>query len=242
MIIDGIVVLFNPSKDVINNIKSYQPLLNKLFVVDNSNDINKEVVDDLTKLDNVIYYSLNGNKGIAKALKEGMKLSISDKADMTLTMDQDSIFPTDKFDDIVHILSENINKYAIIGLNFNSTDVEKKLVETNLWLTSGNFINNSDYLLIEGFKEELFIDWVDFDLCEQFYTIGKKVAYINEISIKHTIGNPIEFKFFGKTKHAMNHSLIRYYYRYRNGLYLYKKNKKFYRKKYLHDLYIDKKS
>ena len=99
---------------------------------------------------------------------------------------------------------------------------------------------NEDYQKIEGFKEELFIDWVDFDLCEQFYSIGKKVGYINEVSLLHTMGNPESHNLLGKTVTALNHPLIRYYYRYRNGLYLYKRNKKFFKKKYKHDIIIDR--
>ena len=240
MIIDGVVVLYNPEDAVYDNIKSYAPFLHRLFVLDNSDEKNSSLIAKLSEFKNVAYISLAGNKGIAKALKEGMQLSLSDKADFTLTMDQDSIFPTERINEVTEYLIKYQNEYAIIGLNVNKDEKEAKLVDVHELLTSGNFINNKFYQQIEGFKEELFIDYVDFDLCEQFSRIGKKIGYINNISIKHMIGNPIEFKFFGKTYHALNHNPIRYYYRYRNALYLYKQNRKFYRKKYKHDLYIDK--
>ena len=240
MIINGVVVLYNPGEEVIENIKSYQSFCHKLFVMDNSLEVNDKVVNILKEFPNVVYTSLNGNKGIAKALKEGMKLSIKDKSDYTLTMDQDSVFPTDKLDVIKDYIEKYSNEYAIIGLNFNSESREAKLVEEKYLLTSGNFIKNEDYEKIEGFKEELFIDWVDFDLDEQFYHIGKKVGYINEVSLKHTMGNPETHKLMGKKVTALNHSLVRYYYRYRNGLYLYKRNKKYYKKKYKHDIIIDR--
>ena len=225
MIIDGVVVLYNPDKAVVENIKSYQSFLRKLFVIDNSTSYNEEVINKLKEYPNIVYVSLDGNKGIAKALKEGLELSIKDKADFTLTMDQDSIFPSDKLDVVKTYLEKYSGEYAIIGLNFNSDSKEAKLVEEQFLLTSGNFIKNEDYQKIEGFKEELFIDWVDFDLCEQFYSIGKKVGYINEVSLLHTMGNPESHNLLGKTVTALNHPLIRYYYRYRNGLYLYKRNK-----------------
>ena len=155
-------------------------------------------------------------------------------------MDQDSVFPTDKLDVIKGYIERYSGEYAIIGLNFNSESTETKLVEEKFLLTSGNFIKNEDYEKIEGFKEELFIDWVDFDLDEQFYRIGKKVGYVNEVSLKHTMGNPETHKLMGKKVTALNHSLVRYYYRYRNGLYLYKRNKKYYKKKYKHDIIIDR--
>lgn len=240
MIINGVVVLYNPGEEVIENIKSYQSFCRKLFVMDNSTYVNQKVVSILKEFSNVVYVCLEGNKGIAKALKEGMKLSIEDKSDYTLTMDQDSIFPTGKLDIVKDYINKYKDEYAIIGLNFNSDSTEPKLIEEKFLLTSGNFINNEDYQKIEGFKEELFIDWVDFDLDEQFYQIGKKVCYINEVSLVHAIGNPKSHKLMGKTVTALNHSLVRYYYRYRNGLYLYKRNKEYYKKKYKHDIIIDR--
>ena len=178
MIIDGVVVLYNPDKAVVENIKSYQSFLRKLFVIDNSTSYNEEVINKLKEYPNIVYVSLDGNKGIAKALKEGLELSIKDKADFTLTMDQDSIFPSEKLDVVKTYLEKYSSEYATIGLNFNSDSKEAKLVEEQFLLTSGNFIKNEDYQKIEGFKEELFIDWVDFDLCEQFYSIGKKLAIL----------------------------------------------------------------
>ncbi len=240
MTINGVVVLYNPDIAVIENIKSYQSFCHKLFVIDNSTSYNEEVINSLKEFKNVEYLSLKGNQGIAKALKEGMALSILDKADYTLTMDQDSLFPTDKLDVIKSYLEKYSSEYAIIGLNFNSESSESKLIEEHFLLTSGNFIKNDDYQKIKGFKEELFIDWVDFDLDEQFYSIGKKVGYINEVSLIHKMGNPESHKLMGKEVTALNHPLVRYYYRYRNGLYLYKRNKKYFKKKYKHDIIIDR--
>lgn len=240
MTINGVVVLYNPDIVVVENIKSYQSFCHKLFVMDNSTSYNEEVIKKLKEFNNVRYVSLGGNKGIAKALKEGLALSLEDNADYTLTMDQDSVFPTEKLDIVNGYIERYSKEYAIIGLNFNSDSTEPKLVEEHFLLTSGNFIRNEDYKKIEGFKEELFIDWVDFDLDEQFYSIGKKVGYINEVSLVHKMGNPETHKLMGKEVTALNHPLVRYYYRYRNGLYLYKRNKKYYKKKYKHDIIIDR--
>ena len=238
MKIDGIVVLYNPEMDVYDNISRYINLVNHLFVMDNADKKNEELNIKLKEHKNVTYVDLNGNKGIAQALKDGMDLAIKDGADYALTMDQDSKFPTDKYENILKYITDN-QDYGIIGLNFNKTEDETPgLVDFEFWLTSGNFIKVSDYKNVRGFNPELFIDCVDFDLYEQFWSKGIKMAYINEISIIHKIGNAEKHKFFGKTVEAMNHgSLVRYYYRYRNITYLYRYvNKKFYKKQYLKDM------
>ena len=229
MKIDGVVVLYNPEDSIYENILSSQKVLSKLFVIDNSTSPNIKIVEQLKKLNNVEYVSLNGNQGIGKALKVGLELAVEDGADYCLTIDQDSVFPSESIDKIEAYLKDN-REYAIIATNYNGDDKETGLKEVLSWITSGNFINIDCYKQIKGFKEELFIDWVDFDLCEQFYSIGKKIAYIKEISIKHAIGEPTVIKILPFLKVTVdNHPAVRYYYYYRNFKALYKGNKKFYK-------------
>lgn len=233
MLISGIVVLYNPNEGCIENIKTYLSLLNKLYIVDNSTHDITTVLKELCKLDKTEYIKMDGNEGIAKALKVGVEKSIAEGYDFCLTMDQDSKFPQTDRENLENILSiENILDYGIIGLNFNSDNTEFKLVDIKCWLTSGNFIVLENYKKIHGFKEELFIDYVDFDLDEQFWAIGKKVAYINNLSLIHIMGNPVKKRLLFKSFTVMNYTPIRDYYRFRNALYLYKQNKKFYRSKY----------
>ena len=100
MKIDGVVVLYNPEDSIYENILSSQKVLSKLFVIDNSTSPNIKIVEQLKKLNNVEYVSLNGNQGIGKALKVGLELAVEDGADYCLTIDQDSVFPSESIDKI----------------------------------------------------------------------------------------------------------------------------------------------
>ena len=112
--------------------------------------------------------------------------------------------------------------YSVIGLNFNQKNCQSdEIVEIPCWLTSGNFVNIDTFNRIGKFDERLFIDYVDIELGYKLYKSNLKICYLKNYSLKHEIGNPIEIHLFGKTYHAMNHSPIRYYYRYRNAYYLY---------------------
>ena len=233
MKIDSVTVLYNPEAVVYDNFVRYSKFMNKAFVMDNSTQKNEDLLAKLKQLPNVVIVDMDGNKGIAQALKDGMLLAIEDKADYCLNMDQDSIFPTEQYDEILKYL-EKYPEYGIIGLNFNAKDeTQTGLVDFTIWLTSGNFIKIEDYVKVRGYNPDLFIDCVDYDLYEQFYSKGIKTAYINEISLVHTIGNQAPHRFLWKKVHANNHSLVRYYYQYRNITYLYKYvNKAFYKKTY----------
>lgn len=239
MIIDGVVVLYQPTADNISHIADYAPLINRLYVIDNSDTTSEELqnnINVLSRFKNVSIISMGTNQGIAHALRIGTEKAIMDEADFCLTMDQDSIFPTDKMSDIIKYLSRSdINDYGIIALNANYGTAEEGLIQINAVISSGNFINLRNYRKIKGFRDELFIDSVDFDLCNQFSKAEKKIAYIGEIGLGHQIGNPKYKKFFGKRCVVTNHSPIRCYYRFRNNYFLYHEDKAFYKEIYKAD-------
>lgn len=230
MKIIGCVVLYNPCIENIENIIQYIPLLDHLYVMDNSDKINEAIHEKLKGFQSVTIIDMGGNRGIGQALRQGLDYAISEKADFCLTMDQDSIFSVDKWSTIKSYLERtDIDDYGIIGLNINSDSTDAGLVHVNLLPTSGNFINIKNYLKTNGFRTDLFIDSVDYELNHQFYKIGKKLAYINEVSLGHTVGTPLYRKFFFKKVTVSNHSPIRCYYRFRNNYLLYREDKKFYR-------------
>lgn len=241
MKIAGCVVLYNPPDECLSNIDSYIGLVDVLYVLDNSTEHNPELVEKINRIDKAEYIGFGANKGIAYALKVGVGRAAELGYDFCLTMDQDSLFPTVTRAELERRFGEieNLEDYGIIGLNFNSDGKEKVLVEIDCWITSGNFIVINNYKKINGFNKDLFIDYVDFELNEQFHNIGKKIAYWQDLSLSHKIGNPVRHSFFGKKFTVMNHSPIRLYYRFRNSLYLYRRNKKFYKKLYYHNLFVD---
>lgn len=131
--------------------------------------------------------------------------------------------------------------YALVGLNFNvgEANTEGEITEVKYWFTSGIFLSLAAYDAVGGFNDDLFIDYVDIELGHRLKETGLKLCYLNQYSLTHEIGSPIAIKIFGRTYYAMNHSPVRYYYRYRNSSYLYKGDKKFYREKYFKELLIN---
>ena len=156
-------------------------------------------------------------------------------------MDQDSLFPTKYYPNILKLVNKYKTDYSVIGLNFNQDNGGlDEIIEVPYWITSGNFVNISDFMSVGGFMNELFIDYVDFELGYKFKKNGFKICYLKDFSLKHTIGNPIEIHLFGKTYHAMNHSPIRYYYRYRNAYYLYHfVDRQFFKKEYFKEMIVN---
>ena len=233
-------VLYNPNESVLTNLNSYSNCVDVSVVVDNS-DTKNEVSQSLKNDPNFIYIDMDGNKGIAAALNKGIEYLNSKNIDFALTMDQDSLFPTKYYPNILKLVNKYKTDYSVIGLNFNQDNGGlDEIIEVPYWITSGNFVNISDFMSVGGFMNELFIDYVDFELGYKFKKNGFKICYLKDFSLKHTIGNPIEIHLFGKTYYAMNHSPIRYYYRYRNAYYLYHfVDRQFFKKEYYKEMIVN---
>ena len=87
-------------------------------------------------------------------------------------------------------------------------------------MTSGNIIYLNAYQEIGGFKDWLFIDAVDLEYCLNLHKHGYKVLRLNNIIMKHNLGNYSIHKFLGKEYRCSNHNHIRRYYMVRNNLYV----------------------
>lgn len=233
-------VLYNPNESVLTNLNSYSNCVDISVVVDNS-DTKNEISQSLKNNSNFIYIDMGGNKGIAAALNKGIEYLNSKNIDFALTMDQDSLFPTKYYPNILKLVNKYKTDYSVIGLNFNQENGGlDEIIEVPYWITSGNFVNISDFMSVGGFMNELVIDYVDFELGYKFKKNGFKICYLKDFSLKHTIGNPIEIHLFGKTYYAMNHSPIRYYYRYRNAYYLYHfVDRQFFKKEYYKEMIVN---
>ncbi len=236
MKIVGVVVLYNPEDNVINNIKSYLGLIDKLYVVDNTPIPNNNI--NVFKDKKIKYISNNGNKGIAYALNEGAKEAIKDKADWLLTMDQDSSFKEGSLEKMINFLQEiKKNKLLeeVLGLSYDKIGVLSVCHRTEfnkgekltgisyplVVMTSGNLINLDVYKKVGGFKDWLFIDAVDFDYCLNVQKHKYEVVQMNTAELKHNLGNIKRIEFLGRTMFVTNHSATRRYYITRNRHYLY---------------------
>lgn len=235
--IGSCTVLFNPDRDVISNVETYKDLVDVCVVVDNSEKKN-EVSKYFEEESSYIYIDMHGNQGIAAALNAGIEYLHSVNMDMALTMDQDSLFPTSDYLAIYQLIEKYKDEYSLIGLDVNRVDPSQEIVLVPYWITSGNFVNISDFYLAGKMNESLFIDYVDFDLGYRFKKAHLKIGYLSGYCITHTIGNPIPIHVLNKTFYALNHSPIRYYYRYRNAYYLYHYvDKEFFKKEYRREMF-----
>ena len=177
---------------------------------------------------NLTYVPLMRNMGIAYALNAGMKKAISMGKQWVITMDQDSALPGNMITSYIDYLNGSIEKVGVVSPLINMYDGEDKNPSNTVLivdeaLTSGSMVNTRIYEEVGGFKDEMFIDVVDFEFCWNIRRHGYKVVHLNSVVMQHHLGNTVEYSL--KKKHLFyvtNHSPLRRYYMTRNMLYLHK--------------------
>lgn len=212
-----IVVLYNAlPKAYIFDIEQYN-----VIIVDNTPNRNLAIGGE-----NITYIPLMDNLGIAKALNEGFMIAKSKGAEWVLTMDQDSELRPDMIPEYIQFLRSNNEKIGLLAPLINMYAGEEKQVSNTYYrideaITSGSLISMEAFDNVGGFKEELFIDGVDFEFCWNLKKHGYSIYQLNSVVMQHQLGETKEYKLFGKhIFYVTNHNFIRRYYMTRNSLYI----------------------
>lgn len=214
-----VVVLYNSLP------KDYNCILRQynvhLIIVDNTLDQDLGISDDL-----IDYVPLKENMGIAYALNLGCKRAIEYQAKWVLTLDQDSDIPVSMIPEYLKFLNTRSDKIGLVCPLINVYHGENKqpsdtVEEIELAITSGSLINLKAYQEIGGFKNELFIDEVDFDYSLNLKAHGYHLFQLNYVLMQHQVGNTVEYRLFGKHLfYVLHHNYLRHYYMQRNSLYV----------------------
>ncbi len=242
--IPATVIWYNPDTENIENIKTYIDYVEKVYIIDNSMNNNKKLCSSLNN--NKIEYVYNKkNLGIAKALNLACEKAISDGFKWILTMDQDSSFSSNdineyfkSFDNIEKKNTGIFSPKHILKNDINKIRDDKKFLEIDHVMTSGNLLNLSAWEKIGKFDENLFIDEVDSEICFRMIENDYKVIQMNRIKMFHELGSLEKRNFFIKKISVLNHNYIRKYYIMRNKFYMFKKYKK-YRVRYVYYILND---
>lgn len=242
--IPATVIWYNPDTENIENIKTYIDYVEKVYIIDNSMNNNKKLCSSLNN--NKIEYVYNKkNLGIAKALNLACEKAISDGFKWILTMDQDSSFSSNDINEYFkffdNIEKENTGIFSpkhILKNDINKIRDDKKFLEIDHVMTSGNLLNLSAWEKVGKFDENLFIDEVDSEICFRMIENDYKVIQMNRIKMFHELGSLEKRNFFTRKISVLNHNYIRKYYIMRNKFYMFKKYKK-YRIRYVYYILND---
>ena len=225
--IAAVVVFYNPNSDVIRNISTYLDQVDFIFIIDNSEEVNQNLIIELKKNNNVEITLNHENLGIAAALNLGAIKAINYGYSYLLTMDQDSKAEKNMVNNLFALYNKTKNAGIISPLHSNinyklNTNLPY-IQEMNVVMTSGNILDLKAYKKAGGFDESLFIDYVDIDLCFKLIINDYKIFRANTVYLNHNEGNLQTKKILNLSFRTYNHSPIRWYYKIRNFNYIKKK-------------------
>lgn len=229
----GVTVLYNPQKDVIDNINSYIEQINFLFIIDNSNNLSDFVKLYYKSFRKVEYIFNNNNIGVATALNIGAQKAITFGFKYLLTMDQDSKAPSNLVESLLKtsIIHKNVGIVSPLHSNKygtqNNLNYSKDLVRV---MTSGNLLLLNAYEVVGGFCDDYFIDYIDIEYCMRLYNFGYKIIQLDDVFLEHNEADISEKKLFNKKYYPTNNPYFRWYYKTRNLLYLRNQYKKIFPK------------
>lgn len=238
------IVVFNPDNEERIN-KSLQSILNqveKVYIFDNSTQQHNVVFPA-----GVTFLSEHENKGIAYALNRIMEKACLDGYEWLVTMDQDSILPSN----IIKAYTQHMDDESIGIICPQVIDSRRSYMETikepkqefvDFCITSASCTRISAWDTIGKFDEWLFIDLVDNDFCKRMIVSGYKILRLNELVLDQEFGkiipksqkvqnfwNTVAKKLhndnFGKLGYSKYVSPMRVYYTCRNVIYVNKKLK-----------------
>lgn len=211
-----VIVTYNPNKnDFISNLNHYSKVASKIVVVDNSEK--PELKEILNNFDNVEYIVFKDNLGIAKAQNVGIgRLFEFESIKYILFFDQDSYLEVHGIEKLYSSLNEFLknNDVGLIAPNDEVVNTKGRYSIKKEVISSGSMIPVKSLKNIGLMREELFIDFVDYEWCWRANRKKYLIICDNEVHLVHQTDKPKVI--LGKTVSKP----FRNYYYYRNIIFL----------------------
>lgn len=221
-----------------------------VFIVDNTDVDDDRVCEAFFRHtcfgEKLILCRLRGNNGIATALNVGIDAAIESGATHVLLSDQDSLPHSGMVSGLLRCEAELVRQGRrvaaigatyfdeVMGIKFPFLVQEKgaffyapkcasgvePIVETVALITSGCLIRSNAFLDIGLMREELFIEYVDFEWCLRARSQGYSVFGTEYGQIQHHRGEVLLRVWRLGWRSFTGYSPLRLYYRFRNYVYI----------------------
>jgi rhamnosyltransferase len=220
--IAAVVVLFNPSPEQVDNVRTYIGQVARVIAADNTPSPDATLLAQLAEM-GVMVLPMGGNRGIATALNAGCDAAIAGGFEWALTLDQDSTPAPDMVEKLASCVGDAATGDVMLvapvwqiegGLE---EELSEGCAEIDFAMTSGNLLRLETYTALDRFRDDLFIDSVDTEFCLRGRTRGFRILQRRDAVLLHRMGI-LEEKRFPFRHFVTNYSAARRYYMMRNAL------------------------
>ncbi|EMO77395.1 glycosyltransferase, group 2 family protein, partial [Leptospira kirschneri str. 200801925] len=229
----AVIVTFNP--DITLTYKNVQNLNSNsipVLIVDNRSKNVSEIRSKIEKQNFLLENELN--LGLGFALNKGIEFAQSNLYTHVWLFDQDSFLETSAIRVFLQKIREYENqkfsneKVASYGPNIFDTIKNRNIygilknqtgiLNAKFLITSGSFYSLEVLKEVGLLYQDFFIDYLDYEWCFRANNKGYIHKIVSDVKMKHSIGTDSK-SIFGIFKVAI-HSPFRWYFLFRNGMYI----------------------
>lgn len=186
------IVTFNPElgrlKDNLDAISSQTGLI---LIYDNGSNNIRTIRSFLDAYPCAVLIDSGKNSGMAVALNVLANEAIKREFTDILFLDQDSVAPDGM---LAQLAACRSNRIGIIGpkiVDRNESEVSDAsgVVQVPRLITSGSLLSLRAFEVVGGYDERLFVDWVDFEFCNNLRIHGYELVRDNDVRLLHEFGH-----------------------------------------------------
>ncbi|MGC9124419.1 MAG: glycosyltransferase, partial [Thermoplasmata archaeon] len=189
--VGAIIVTYNPEinrfKNVIDSIANQ---IDKIIIVDNNSKNREKIKEILEVYKNTEIIENDKNYGIGKGLNIGVE-KLKNSMDWILTLDQDTVVLV-KIKELLQ--SNQLGDVGILALNPSEEKSKynnEKFVNGDWPIISGSIVNSKVYENGIRYREEFFLDQIDFDFDYNVKVHGFKIITTTYKSTEHELGKNV---------------------------------------------------
>lgn len=230
----AVIVTYHPQGDFLARLRAVKHQVASMVIVDNaSHGAALACLNEAAKRLEIPVIRNESNQGVGAALNQGANWAVDNGFSWLLTLDQDTHVAEEFIPTLLQSYWEfsNRERIAVIGSSFVDpvTNAQSVIVagdknrpwkEVETAITSGSLISLAAFRTIRPFREDFFVDCVDFEYCLRARSMGFHVLMACKPLMQHSIGAATCHSLPWKITATSNHSPARRYYMTRNQIVL----------------------
>lgn len=222
----GVVLVYRPPADVVDNVERLLDQVTSVFVVDNSPGEAVAVMDRLAAHSRVTVLHQDGNVGVAAGFNAGMRAALADGFGFVWIFDQDSTITERMHQKLQDARRNALVDVGIVGPALRAAETgrvydNERGVGTaprEVLISSGALFSRTLLEKIGFHDEALFIDYVDHDISLRADRAGYTNLKVFDSLLDHRFGDSEPTPFLGRKVYLSNYSPTRLYYSARNRI------------------------
>lgn len=226
----AVITTYRPDGAFHTRVDRVRAQVPKTIIVDDgaTTDNVRALTESVMQYDDVLVQHNPVNVGVARSLNLGLSIAEANGFKWVLTLDDDTVIDEKMVEKLVQSWSAASEKFrnpiALLALGYvEHTDARKtsrsdpiRFRNKRALITSGCLISVSAFHQIGPFREEFFIDAVDYDYGLRARALGFFIVQSSEIGMTHSIGERTGHRLGPFKVFTSNHVPWRRYYFARN--------------------------